>query len=302
MRRATSRSVNRLETPAWRRRRPTLSCARRPAGSAWTPSTRSWIRSPSDHVRCLMSCLRLRRATPVRKVPHHARGDLPLHPAGLARRERLPVRSQKTLGEGERGAPCEAELPARHQQAGRAASQVPGAGRERGFVEVVEVEVLEPVVARERAEVLDVQVAANPRERGVVQWRGARPVLVEEVAGAAEEREGTLPHALVLPMQALGVTTLIEATDPLRHAFRHAAEASRDRVALSRAFAVGMRRMRRHVGRADRQVDICNGRTRERIPGVAELWPNHRHSCAPSAKCSGSGEPQSPAFPRVATR
>src|SRR5262249_5951268 len=92
----------------------------------------------------------------------------------------------------------------RQDEAARESHRIARARRERGLVEVVEVEVLEPVAAPEGAEVLEMEIATRPRERRAIE-PSASPVVPEQVAGAAKEREGVLRHRLVLEPQALGV-------------------------------------------------------------------------------------------------
>ena len=57
------------------------------------------------------------------------------------------------------------------------------------------------------------EVAAHPDHGCRIERGVPRPVLPKEMALAAEEGEGTLSHRLVLHVEALGVTPLVEAQD-----------------------------------------------------------------------------------------
>src|SRR5436309_5984394 len=57
------------------------------------------------------------------------------------------------------------------------------------------------------------EVAAHPDHGCRIERGVPRPVLPKEMAIAAEESEGTLSHRLVLHVEALGITPLVEAQD-----------------------------------------------------------------------------------------
>ena len=57
------------------------------------------------------------------------------------------------------------------------------------------------------------EVAAHPDHGCRIERGVPRPVLPKEMALAAEEGEGTLSHRLVLHVEALGITPLVEAEE-----------------------------------------------------------------------------------------
>src|SRR5262249_55223953 len=103
---------------------------------------------------------------------------------------------------------CQPE--ARHQP-----REIPGDRRQSGFVEIVDVEIGEAIVPLVAAEILQMEIAADPGGRGVVERRPLRPVLVEEMACPPEEREGVGGHGFEFEIQALRLAALIERGDPL---------------------------------------------------------------------------------------
>src|SRR5262249_21669272 len=98
---------------------------------------------------------------------------------------------------------------------GEEPGQFPGGRREHRFVEIVEIEVDETVVPAKAPEVLEVEVARDPCEGRIVEHRVREPILVEEVTGAAEERERAHAHRAVLEGEALRLATAMEGSDPL---------------------------------------------------------------------------------------
>src|SRR5262249_47243919 len=106
-----------------------------------------------------------------------------------------------------------APVAGRHEHARREAHDVPRARGERALVEVVEIEVLDAIRALERAEVLEMEVAAAPRGGRGIERRAAGPVLPEEVAGAAKKPGARRAHALVLATEAFQTSSGVEAVD-----------------------------------------------------------------------------------------
>jgi len=90
-------------------------------------------------------------------------------PSASARRTR-----PESGGPGPAPAAGQIERVSADQQTGKEARRLPRARGHDCFVEVIEIEVLEAVVALISAEIFEVQIAANPRQRGRIQrvWRG----------------------------------------------------------------------------------------------------------------------------------
>jgi hypothetical protein len=105
---------------------------------------------------------------------------------------------------------------------GQQADDVPGARRERRLVEVGNVEIGEPVVGLVAAEVLEVQIAAAPRQRRLGENGVVRQRVVEEMASAAEENEGILLHPGELHRQALRIASGVVRADRFDHQGRFA--------------------------------------------------------------------------------
>src|SRR5262249_55235032 len=83
------------------------------------------------------------------------------------------------------------------------------------------------------------QVTADPGPWGIIQGTRVRPVLIEQMAGTAQEGEGICPHSSILTAQALRLATVVVggntlgAIDPChRHALPHASLTSRAMVTL----------------------------------------------------------------------
>ena len=95
------------------------------------------------------------------------------------------------------------------------AGKIVGHRRQGCLIEIVEVEVGETIVSLVTPEVLQVEIAGDPGQWCPVEYRLAMPVLVEEVAGPAHEREGILAHRLVLQSQPLGLATRVVSLNAL---------------------------------------------------------------------------------------
>lgn len=140
----------------------------------------------------------------------HAGRRLAFDPARLALGQRAGVGVEDALAERQRFRPIQRQAVGPDQHAGEETDEVPGARRQHRFVEIVDVEIDEAVVALEAAEVFEVQVAAQPGARRFAERRLRREALVEQVAGGAEEDEGAGAHVAELERQPLGVAPGVE--------------------------------------------------------------------------------------------
>src|SRR5262249_44306074 len=91
------------------------------------------------------------------------------------------------------------------------------AGSQRGLIEIVDIEVLQPVVTLEGTEVLQMEIPCVPRQGRAIERVSCRPIFPEEVAGSAEERKRALRHRLVLQPQPIVIATLVERQYPARN-------------------------------------------------------------------------------------
>src|SRR4029077_17433373 len=96
---------------------------------------------------------------------HDALGRSPLHPPRLAVVERGPIRVQERRAQGPRVAIAYLERVGRQIETGGESGEIPTGRRQVRFVEIVEIEVAEAIVALVAAEVLQVQIAREPGER-----------------------------------------------------------------------------------------------------------------------------------------
>ena len=119
--------------------------------------------APLDHRALVEKLGAAPRAQRIEQRAHAAARGLALDPAGLAGCECSRVTIEDIRAERQ-GLVLRQRQPGRRgEHAREEAREVPCGGCERGLVEVVQVEVDEPVVALVAAEVLEVQVAAGPR-------------------------------------------------------------------------------------------------------------------------------------------
>src|SRR5215813_10109402 len=160
------------------------------------------------------------------QLPHDTGRGVPLEPSHppVAQRSRVAIEKHRT--ERSPLARPTPGLVGRQEQATQATDGIPRAGSERRLVEVVQVEVVEPVVTVEGPEVLQVQIAAGPGERGAVENAPPAPILPEEMTGTAKEGEDALRHRSILESEPRRVAALVEPQDPVRDrtprpCFRH---------------------------------------------------------------------------------
>ena len=142
-------------------------------------------------------------------------GGFALEEAGFAFRERQSVAAEEGFEKNTDQAGSKVDGVAGDDDAGEEADEIPGGRREAGFIEIVDVEVGEPVVAFVGAEILEVEVAGAPGEWGG-RDDGIVEVFVEEVTSAPEEREGAGPHDVVLQAEALWLPAGVEGFDAMR--------------------------------------------------------------------------------------
>src|SRR5262249_1643842 len=95
------------------------------------------------------------------------------------------------------------------------ARRLPGAWRQRRFVEIVDVEVAQPVVALVRTEILEVQIAADPGHWRAVEFAAAAPVLEKQVASTAQEEKRVLREAGIFAREQLRIALCVEFQDTL---------------------------------------------------------------------------------------
>ena len=98
-------------------------------------------------------------AQPIQQLFHQAMRGLGLDPIGLALLQGGAIAIEEDFAQSLRIARLEPQALRPDAQAGQHANQVPTGGRQDGFIEVIQVEIGQAVVALETAEILKVQVA-----------------------------------------------------------------------------------------------------------------------------------------------
>ena len=120
---------------------------------------------------------------------------------------------EETLAQPSRSAGTGFEVLRGQQNTGQESHQIPAGRRQRRLIEIVDVEMDQPVVGFVAAEILQVQVAADPDQRRRAEQAPGRQALVEQVAGTAQEYERALAQVGVLHRQTLRVASAIETSD-----------------------------------------------------------------------------------------
>lgn len=103
------------------------------------------------------------------KIPDHPLRRLAFDPPCLTLSQRIAIRAHEPAAQVGRLGARPLETLGSNERAGDQARHVPHTGREHRFVEVVQIEILQSVVAREGAKVFQMQVAAEPGKRRVVE-------------------------------------------------------------------------------------------------------------------------------------
>jgi hypothetical protein len=146
---------------------------------------------------------------------HHAIRGLALDPSGLAVVQCGVVGTEEVACESLCRAFLETQALRSDEDAREEAGKIVGHRRQGGLIEIIEVEVGETIVTLVTPEVLQVEIAGDPGQWCPVEYRLSLPVLVEQVAGPAHERECILAHCLVLQRQPLGLATRVVSLNAL---------------------------------------------------------------------------------------
>src|SRR6185295_6733390 len=148
---------------------------------------------------------------------HNAIGGLALDPPCLPVMKGCLIRSEKCRCQLRRRALLESQASRCDEDARQEPGKVSSNRGEGGLVEIIEVEVGEPIVALVAAEVLQVEIAGDPGARSPVENGLGSPVLVKEVTGSAHESKRVLPHRLVLERETLGLAARVVALNALHY-------------------------------------------------------------------------------------
>src|ERR1700761_6132554 len=89
--------------------------------------------------------------------------------------------------------------------AGDESNQIDADRSKTSFIEIVQIEIAQPVVAFERTEILQMQITAKKHARCFEQSVAARQRLQKKRVGAAEEGERVLPQSCELERQPIEV-------------------------------------------------------------------------------------------------
>ena len=193
---------------------------------------------------------------------------------------------------------CQSEGRRGNAQACRQSNDIPACGRESGFVEIVDVEIRQAIVAQISAEILQMKVTANPCGRCIVTRRDPGEPLIKQMARPAQEREGVVIHGGEFDRKTLGLASPVVVGDQIggwRHVHtlmcfdERRASACRN---CAREFTIAQRAARSGSHFAFAKVMLCtNPRERSaraniqlhlflRITGKIEAVGPHVQSCA----------------------
>ncbi len=160
----------------------------------------------------------------IEKDSDRAARRVAVHDPGMPGADLGGVGTEGVVAQG----PCDrvpqSDAVAGDENAGEQPHDVPAQRCKRRIVEVVEVEIDQPIVALVAAEVFQVQVAADPG-----RWRGHgqqafREPLIEQVSACSQKCKGIAAHRGVLERQTLRLASRVaceDLTDDIRRRWRH---------------------------------------------------------------------------------